>query len=99
MSESKTHPSGENVVFPVLSIDAWGNPEDGYEWNSWHRVGLIEVDLDKPEQNLIQRMVEEGFIKPEAFDWVEVEDDGYNVVFMDKKTREPVYAIEYGPLV
>jgi hypothetical protein len=22
-------------TFPVLSIDAWGNETDGYEWNQW----------------------------------------------------------------
>ena len=22
----------------VLSIDAWGNKEDGYEWNQWWRL-------------------------------------------------------------
>ena len=99
MSNSKTYTLMGNVTFPVLSIDAWGNPDEGYEWNSWHKVGLIEVDLDEPGQNLVKRMIDEGFIRPEAIDKVEVEDDGYNVVFMDKKTREPVYAIEYGPSV
>ena len=26
----------------VLSIDAWGNKKDGYEWNNWFNVGTIE---------------------------------------------------------
>ncbi len=26
----------------ILSIDAWGNKQDGYEWNQWFNVGTIE---------------------------------------------------------
>jgi hypothetical protein len=33
-------------TFPVLSIDAWGNETDGYEWNQWFNVGSIDLDLD-----------------------------------------------------
>ena len=28
---------------------------------------------------------------------VAIEDDGYNVVVVERHTREPLYAIEYGP--
>jgi len=86
-------------TFPVLSIDAWGNQEDGYDWNNWHKVGLIDLDLNQPDQNLIQTMIDAGFIRLEAIDRVEVEDDGFNIVFCDKETSEPIFAIEYGPTI
>ena len=35
----------EIQTFPVLSIDAWGNSEEGYEWNQWFHVGSIDLDL------------------------------------------------------
>lgn len=28
---------------------------------------------------------------------VAIEDDGYNVVVVERHTRKPLYAIEYGP--
>jgi len=28
----------------VLSIDAWGNKKEGYEWNNWFTVGEISKE-------------------------------------------------------
>jgi len=86
-------------TLPVLYIDAWGNPEDGYEWNQWHKAGTIEIDLDAENLELIQAMVRAGYLTPASIDLCVVEDDGYNLVFSDKKTGRPVFAIEYGPTI
>jgi hypothetical protein len=86
-------------TFPVLSIDAWGNQEEGYEWNNWHKVGMIDLDLDQPNQNLIQVMIDAGFLTPASIDLADVNDDGFNVVFSNKETGEPVFAIEYGSTI
>ena len=84
----------------ILSIDAWGNAKDGYHWNNWFKVGTIDKDefesLDSDKKQ-IKFMVDEGYLNEKAFKGVEVEDDQYNIVFADKKTGEPLYAIEYGP--
>jgi hypothetical protein len=86
-------------TFPVLSIDAWGNQEEGYEWNNWYKVGTIDIDLDQPDQNLIQVMIDAGFLTPDSVNLADVNDDGFNVVFSIKKTGEPVFAIEYGSTI
>jgi len=86
-------------TLPVLSIDAWGNPEDGYEWNEWFNVGTIDLDLDAENREIIQAMVNAGYLTPKGLDVAEVEDDGYNLVIIDKETREPAFAIEYGPTI
>jgi len=31
--------------YEILSIDAWGNKKDGYEWNQWFNVGNIEKSV------------------------------------------------------
>ena len=49
-------------TLPVLSIDAWGNPEDGYEWNEWFNVGTIDLDLDAENREIIQAMVNAGYL-------------------------------------
>ena len=84
---------------PVLSIDAWGNPEDGYEWNEWFNVGTIDLDLDAENREIIQAMVNAGYLTPKGLDVATVEDDGYNLVIVDIETGEPAFAIEYGPTI
>jgi hypothetical protein len=86
-------------TFPVLSIDAWGNLEDGYTWNQWFNVGSIDLDLDGENRDIIRTMVNAGYLTALALESAEVEDDGFNIVIVDKETREPVYAIEYMPVL
>ena len=83
----------------VLSIDAWGNPEDGSTWNQWFNVGTIDLDLDAENREIIRAMVDAGYLTAAALESAAVEDDGYNIVIIDKETREPVFAIEYGPTI
>ena len=85
--------------FPVLSIDAWSDPEGGWTWNQWFDVGRIEVDIEKSDQDLIQSMIDAGYLKPASIGLAEVHDDGFNVVFSNKETGEPVFAIEYGSTI
>ena len=86
-------------TFPVLSIDAWGNLEDGYDWNACYKVGSIDLDLDAENRDIIRAMVNAGYLTALALESAEVEDDGFNIVILDKETREPVYAIEYMPVL
>ncbi len=96
-NETKTETNVQ--TFPVLSIDAWGNQEDGYEWNQWYKVGTIEIDLDAENRDIIRAMVDAGYLTAAGLESAEVEDDGYNIVILDKETREPVFAIEYGSTI
>lgn len=86
-------------TFSVLSIDAWGNETDGYEWNQWFNVGSIDLDLDGENRDIIRAMVDAGYLTALALESAEVEDDGYNIVIVDKETPAPVFAIEYGPTI
>jgi hypothetical protein len=82
--------------YTVLSIEALAGMEQGsWDWNAWYRVGELELtpsELDNP----IEKLIEEGFLKDSARELADLEDDGHNVVILDKETREPVFAIEYG---
>jgi hypothetical protein len=44
-------------------------------------------------------MVNAGYLTSAALESAVVEDDGFNIVILDKETREPVFAIEYGPTI
>ena len=82
----------------ILSIDAWGNEEDGYEWNAWYKVGTIskeEFERIEKEDVFIQWFINEGYVKNFP-DKLKIWDDGYNIQIQDKETNEPLFAIEYG---
>ena len=83
-------------TYKVLSIDAWGNSDDGYEWNNWFNVGSIELNINLSESEIMQAMFDAGYITDSNGDYVE--DDQYNLVICDKKTKEPLLAIEYGSI-
>jgi hypothetical protein len=80
----------------ILSIDAWAN-EDGWDWNNWWKVG--EISKEEFESLDTDEKIIEWFCKDHVTfaDLVDVEDDQYNVVIVDKSNRRPLFAIEYGP--
>jgi len=84
-------------TYKVLSIDAWGNADEGYEWNNWFNVGTIEIDINSSESDVMQTMFDAGFITNTH--GVYVVDDQYNLVICDKQTNEPLLAIEYGSVI
>jgi hypothetical protein len=87
MSDSKR-------TYKVLSIDAWADGHDGWNWNNWFHVETLEAIPD--EDKAIDALIELGVLNEKARELCEVEDDQYNLVITDKRTREPLYAIEYG---
>jgi hypothetical protein len=80
----------------VLSIEAWRTHEGGWTWNSWHKVGEVESVPDT-NRGVIKLLRDEGYLSEKSKGRVTVEDDGYNKVVVDRNTREPLFAIEYGP--
>jgi hypothetical protein len=88
------------LTINILSIDAWADGEDGWTWNNWHKVGTCALaTCDLPPADIIAFMIEEGYLRAGAAGLVEVEDDQFNMVIVDAETREPLFALEYGPAV
>jgi hypothetical protein len=83
----------------VLSIDAWRNCDNGWDWNNLHKVGRIDVSVcDLPARALLEVMRDEGYLSATSAGRVAVEDDGYNVVIVQRSDNMPLYAIAYGEL-
>ena len=82
-------------TYSVLSIDAWaGDEPNTWDWNAWYDAGEVSLDLDATSSEILSVMHEAGYIKnPQLGD---VEDDQYNLVIVDKGSREPIFAIVYG---
>ena len=84
----------------ILSIDAWGNKNDGYEWNAWYTVGEITKNVFealKTDKQIAQYFFVNGFTTNSDMRQIVVDDDQYNKVIVEKKTGRPLFAIEYGP--
>lgn len=84
----------------VLSIDAWGNKKDGYEWNNLFNVGTIEkADFEalKTDKQIAQWFYDNGFTTSSDMRQIVIEDDQYNIVICEKRSGQPLFAIEYGP--
>lgn len=84
-------------TYKVLSIEAWGNKEEGYDWNNWFNVGTVDIDLETDDQSIMQAMLDAGYITNTHGGYVN--DDQYNLVICDKETHEPLFAIEYGSTI
>ena len=87
----------ETKAYKVLSIDAWGNEDDGYDWNNWFNAGTIELHSIEDDAWILHEMADKGFIR--GVEGYDIEDDQYNLVIVDKASREPLYAIEYGQYI
>lgn len=81
----------------ILSIEAWADGADNWTWNDWHKVGTAPLSTcDLEPAALIQFMIDDGYLRDGVADKVDLEDDQYNLVIVDKETREPLFALEYG---
>jgi hypothetical protein len=83
----------------ILSIDAWAN-EDGWDWNSWAVVGDIskeDFEKLKTDKQIAVWMEENGFTTTSDMRRILIDDDQYNKVLCERKSKMPVFAIEYGP--
>lgn len=86
----------ENTMVSILSIDAWGNAEDGFEWNAWYKIGEAPIEVcDRKPAEVIEYLIGEGILSDAARTLATVEDDQYNIVICDEDSR-PCFAIAYG---
>jgi len=81
----------------VLSIDAWRD-YDGWTWDNWF---TIEEGVYLPEGITNRALIKfardnMGLLNEKSKGRVTVDDDGYNLVIIDKNTKEPLFAFCYG---
>lgn len=82
--------------YKILSIDAWADSEPfSWTWNNWHTVGHLDK-LPEKDQDLIQVLVDMGYLNEKALKQCVVSDDQYNLVVEVLKDGCPLYAVEYG---
>lgn len=83
----------------ILSIDAWNSPE-GWTWNQWFKRGTCDASIaDRSPREILAFMREQGYTSEASKGRTAIEDDGYNVVILDRSTRKPLFAIAYGEAI
>lgn len=92
-STERNDANREPRFMTVLRIDAWGNKEDGYEWNQWWSMGRIPADT--PNEKLISA-AHAAFIftHPELPPELELVSDGFNMIVQERESGKPLYAFE-----
>jgi hypothetical protein len=82
-------------MFTLLSIEAWADKEQGWQWNNWFRIEEnIFIENETSNRKLLSFFRQNGWLGNNSKGKVTVENDGYNIVILDRKTREPLYALE-----
>lgn len=87
----------------VLSIDAWRDG-DSWNWNAWYKRGSLTMrefsklgcTTRQQTRATLAWFREHGYLGDASKGAVTLEDDGYNLTVLDRRTREPLFAIEYG---
>lgn len=81
-------------MYTLLSIDAWRD-ECGWTWNNWFRIESdIYLSPESTTRQILAFARRNGWITDDSKGRVTIDDDGYNLVILDKNTREPLLAFE-----
>lgn len=82
----------------ILSIDAWREPDGGWQWNAWYDTGerFPRILIDAKPRAILRWMRDNGLLSAASAGRMALDDDGYNIVAVAKGTHEPIFAIEYG---
>ena len=78
------------MEWEIREIDAWGNKQDGYEWNTSYHVGDYTSDAKDQKRAFVHQLNRHGiFFK---LNRTVIVDDGDILEVRDRKTTEPLYA-------
>ena len=90
----------DHLKCKLLSIDAIGGMDAGWEWNDWHTLEAeMYIKHDISDQELIDLLVDSGDLvgMPKLNEHITIDDDGHNIVICDKNCDDmPILALCYG---
>lgn len=80
----------------VWSLEAWGNPADGFEVNDASRVGSVMLPINASDREIIRRLKVGGFLRKGCHSRSFSVSGDYRCVQIDtSKTGEPLYSLEF----
>lgn len=83
----------------VISLDVWGNAQDGFEINDMRRAGTVMLPKDATKAQIVRAMKRENWLKSSVRSArIEVDDFGDDeygqIALEDSKTGEPIYHLK-----
>ena len=76
--------------FEIRQIDAWGNKNDGFEWNESFHITDFETSAKDEKRAFRNSLAKAGiYFKPHK---TEIYDDGEILELQDRYTKEPLFA-------
>lgn len=87
----------------VYYVDAWRNPEGGWQWNDWHRVGTCDAATVESfgyptnARRALKWFRDNGHTSRESAGKLRIDDDGHNIC-VTRRDGSPLFAIAYGEL-
>lgn len=83
----------------VLSIDAWRNSTNGWDWNQWFYTGsTVALTGDETARQLLALLRNQGIITPGSAGKVALDTydmgDSFQVEVLARGTCEPLLALE-----
>lgn len=84
-------------VWDVLSLDVWGNADDGWEVNAAYFTGTrIEFDSIDDEKAIVDALIEADILIPGASaDGLEIEGDEYMLFISDVEDGCPIVHLQH----
>lgn len=87
----------DEVKYMVMSLDVWGNAEEGFEKNDWFNVGYIELPSTHSHGDIIGELFHKNYLSKQGRELAEVFD--YNAMgeyleVIDKNTARPLYDLK-----
>lgn len=88
--------SKRKETWDVISLDVWGNPDDGFEINDMHKAGTVQLQAEPTKEQIVRAMKRENWLKKGvrsariAID--DFGDDEYpQIALEDSRTGEPIF--------
>lgn len=81
--------------FEIITLDVWGNEEEGFEVNDLHRTGdFITITEEATDADIIVALVVAGYVNEKYISAVQLDwlDDGF-IEVNSNATGKPVYQL------
>ena len=81
----------------LLSIDAWRD-EYNWTWNQWYNLenDIYWLESELTTRRILKALRKWNYLTNASKGKLTVDDDGYNLVIINKDTYEPILALCYG---
>lgn len=82
------------LTYTVLSLDVWGNEEDGFEVNDRCRVGTIDLDESLNSDDVLRELDGAGYVHASLCEVNDAIGDEYTLHIDSAQNGRPLLQLE-----